>query len=74
MRLLAACTVAALLSGCVPPKAQPDGSPPPTSTFVTRIYDGHWWVISRSNGHFLHHPDCPQCKRRRILEEPADGQ
>jgi hypothetical protein len=57
-----------------PPQLQVDGGPPATSCMVTRVYDGHWWVISTSSRAFAHHPDCPQCKRRRILEEPADGQ
>jgi len=73
MRLALAIIAAVLLSGCEPPKPQPDGSLKPMKTAVlsTVEHEGHWYVmrgVGINEGHFLHSPACP-CQRRRLAED-----
>ncbi len=61
---------AVLLSGCVP-VPQPDGTLPKSVTLETLEHRGHWYVCRGGyTGHFMHSPDCPCQKRRRIAEDP----
>lgn len=70
MRIATIFVVAVLLSGCEPPKPQPDGTPQSYSRLRTELHGGHEYVIERFDGHFIHSPACP-C---RHLEEPTNGQ
>jgi len=70
MRLALAIVAAVVLSGCEPPKPQPDGMPPQSfNRLRTESHGGHEYVIERFDGYFMHSPACP-CQRRRLAEDP----
>jgi hypothetical protein len=53
-------TLLVLLMGLPKSRTEPRAEAPTEATFgmKTRVYEGHWWVILRSDA-VAHHPDCP---------------